>query len=281
MYKYCICVNYLAKFMSNADPTKKINDTNQDRRPLMFPSDLGADGHGHVLQLNIFKYQKEKIDKFDLTHLLKTIRLPSPQRISTPDMLQWDEFSAPTFGSALEAFESLGTKKSALSSLAGIPANIISDKLKQDSSLLQAQSGKTLNPRTTNVFKSPKPREFQVELSLVARNQRESIEINKIINLLRYHAYPEYASNTVLFIAPEVFHVRYLVNINGQFAENPFLPKPLPSALVGINVDENSHGEATYFKNTFAPVERKITMMFKELEIDTKASLKERYGDNA
>lgn len=150
---------------------------------------------------------------------------------------------------------------------------------KADAKLIASQIGVTINPRITNVFKTPKPRDLQFEYSLVARNEKESVEINKIINMLRFHQHP--AANdlsTSLFTVPEIFVIRHLSMIDGKYVENPYLPKPLPAALVGFNVDENPVGEAAFFKDTFAPVERRITLMFKEMEIDTKETLYNRYS---
>lgn len=236
-----------------------------------FPSDLGVDGNTHVAQFNVVKYRKPGVSQFDTTELLKTIRLPLPQKLSNPDLLEYEEFAAPLIAQLVNDEATLKQR------FGGAVAQAVKDSLGDEAKLVSAMAGQSINPRNTNVFKTPKNRELQFEYSLVARTPEESRTINQIINLFRFHAYPDITYGEILFEAPEVFVIRYLTLIGGAYRENPYLSKPLPAALIGINLDENSYGDVAMFKDTFAPVERKITLIFKELEIDNKKSLLDRY----
>lgn len=236
-----------------------------------FPADLGVNGNTHVAQFNVVKYRKPGVSQFDITELLKTIRLPLPQKLSNPDLLEYEEFAAPIIANLLN------DKVSFEDAIKGMGLQGIQKGLGDEAKLVSMLAGQSINPRNSNVFKTPKNRELQFEYSLVARTPDESERINQIINLFRFHAYPDVTYGEILFEAPEVFVIRYLTLIGGAYRENPYLSKPLPAALVGINLDENSYGDVAMFKDTFAPVERKLTLIFKELEIDNKKSLADRY----
>jgi hypothetical protein len=247
---------------------------------IAFPPDLGANGNTHVAQFNVMAYRKEGVSRFDIKELLRTIRLPLPVKLSNPDMLQYDEYS----GGLLANLIAMNTGENGIKPLdsTGIAfAQHIQNKLSageaDEAKLVMELAGTAINPRTSNVFKTPKARELQFEYSMVARTPEESDIINLIINLFRFHAYPNVSLDETLFTAPEIFVIRYLTVLGGGYAENPYLPKPLPCALVGMNVDENTYGDIAMFKGTFAPVERKLTLMFKELEIDNKITLLDRY----
>lgn len=257
------------------DQVKKTIDKKLNQPPVLtYPLELGSVGMPHITQFNVYKYIKNTLYQFELKEQKATIRLPTPQKLSNADMLEYEEFSASMLGNLVAGI----TKGEIIQAAGVLAAGVTNNILGADGKYVQAQVGVSINPRIAHVFKTPRPREMQFEYSFVARNERESVEINKIIRTLRYLSYPSAnLTSTSLFDAPEIFVIRHLSLIDGQYLENDYLPKPLPAALVGINVDENPIGEASFFKDSFAPVERRVTLMFKEMEIDTKQTLLQRY----
>lgn len=261
-----------------SDPSIILNPNNA-KRVYTYPSDIYSFGERNFFQMNIIKYDKKAVGRFETTDLKETIRLPMPKNLSYGDSLEWEEFSSGLLGNLAAGvagdFSLLGVAKAGGLAAVEVAAN----KIKDDGKTIASFAGVSINPRNTNVFKSPKMREMQYEFNFVARNKRESDEIKVIEDLLRYRSYPAATLNTeALFGAPELFLIRFLTNDKetDEIIENPYLPKPLPAILVGINVDY-LQGEAAFFKNSNAPVDIKMTLFFKEAEYDTKVTLDERY----
>jgi hypothetical protein len=138
-------------------------------------------------------------------------------------------------------------------------------------------TGNSINPRNTNIFKTPTAREHKYTYKLIARSQEESIIIRKIINRFRYHAYPDTKLDTAIYAAPDLFEISFKYNDKDFDDKNTFLFHPLPCALVAIAVAYNGSSTPIFFQQTGAPVEVTLSLVFKEMELDTKAKLTQRY----
>lgn len=245
---------------------------------LQYPLDLGSNGENHVVQFNTIKYDKTGLYRFEVGVALETIRLPMPRVISNGDSLEYEEFSATLLTNLVEGAGAATSIIDVAKTLGVATGTLITPKIKEEASLASATFGVAINPRTMNVFKTPKARQYQFEYSMIAKNKRESDEIDKIVRLFRFRAYPDAATkDESMFISPELFTIRYMSLTDGTYDVNKYLPRPLPCALVGVNVDYNTYGEASFFKGSFAPVETKLTLSFLEMEIDTKQTLAQRY----
>lgn len=248
---------------------------------LMYPSDLGSQGESKVTIFKIYKYSKSSVNKVENIESLGTIFLPIPAELSTGDALNYEEFSAPIASAAMDAFNKENSSGNALAAL-GISASAsLISSIKGGSNLINqvsALTGTSINPRNTNIFKNPNAREYTFSYKLVAKSLEESISIRQIVNKFRYHAYPEAGESEVLYSAPDLFKISFKYNRDSDDDRNTYLFHPLPSALTSINVSYNGSSTPTFFQNSGAPVEVTITLSFKEMEIDNKAKLLERYA---
>lgn len=250
--------------------------------PLSYPLELGSVEEKHFVTFDIFKYNKPKIDAFDNKELLNSILLPMPPKLVYADAHNYEEFSAAIVGNVYNAIAGEGDLKDRAAGIFTAGLKTLSNAgLSESANLAQAQAGKSINPRNTNVYTSPKMREFSFDYSLVARNFDESIAIRKIIDAFRFHSYPDGLLDQAVFDAPEIFSISYKTAVEEDgfilFKDNEYLPKPLPAALIAINTDYYSYGDPSFFRRSNAPVEIKLSLVFREMEIDYKQKLLDRY----
>jgi hypothetical protein len=144
---------------------------------------------------------------------------------------------------------------------------------------VSALTGKSINPRNANVFKSPNAREHRYTFRMIAKSQEESISIRQIINKFRYHAHPSSgADDESIYTAPDLFKISFKTGDKPENDKDTFLFHPLPAALIAMSVSYNGSSTPTFFQNTNAPVEVVLTLIFKEMELDTKSKLLDRYN---
>lgn len=269
------------------NPTKKINDKESlskgRTQQLVYPLDLGSQGEPKYTIFRIFQYSKTQVNKVESSTQLGVICLPIPPELSNSDALNYEEFSAPLLNSALEAIQSDGLGDSAkkiIGAAAAAGASIL-QKFKGVSNginEISALSGVSVNPRNTNIFKNVTAREHRYSYRLIAKSQEESIAIRQIINKFRYHAYPDNSLGESLYNAPDLFNISFKYSDKDSDDKDTFLFHPLPSALIAISVSYNGNNTPTFFQNSGAPVEVSISLVFREMEIDNKTKLLDRYN---
>jgi hypothetical protein len=141
----------------------------------------------------------------------------------------------------------------------------------QQSSL---QTKKFLNPHLAAVFQGANFRRHEFAFDLMARNEKESDEINKIIYFFKYWAHPESANDndqgtwmkwpctwTVGLYSPAR---KYLYNISTSLCTN-------------IAVDYLAAGSRAFFSGTGAPVALRLGLSFVETELMTRHRMEQGY----
>lgn len=252
---------------------------------LAYPIDIGSQGESKFTIFNIFEYSKGDVNKVESKKHLGSIILPIPPELNNTDSLNYEEFSAPILNSAskLATANDISSKLSAIGgSMAVVASALISKIPGADNVVNQASalSGASINPQNTNIFKSPSAREHRYTFKMVAKSQKESIAIRQIINKFRYHAYPTVGAAEILYFAPDLFTISFKVGKDSSDSRDSFLFHPLPSALVALSVSYNGASSPVFFQNTSAPVEVTMQLIFKEMELDNKSKLTERYNIN-
>lgn len=252
---------------------------------ISYPANTNARDLPHITVIELFKYSRLNMVSMETKNKQGTVILPLASNINYSDMHDWEEFDAGAVGTGINAIYNNSDYMGAVKRLGtGVAKNILESigKGSAESSFnsIQSMSGISINPMRANVYKSPKFREFQLEYNLVAKNQTESNRIKSIEKVLRYYASPRHTSTSGGFLqAPSIFQVsHWSSNGDDDYNQNNYLPKYLPSALVAINVDYNSTGDNYLHETTFAPIDVKITLAFKELEYDTKFRQEKRFG---
>jgi hypothetical protein len=137
-------------------------------------------------------------------------------------------------------------------------------------------SGLAINPRQQQTFNGVNTRGFDFTFSFAPKNQKEAVEVSKIIRAFRKKAHPSLNNKTFLNV-PDEFEIRYYkVFNNGVVAENLFLNKIGRCALTAINVDYTPNGINATFPDG-SPVRTSLTMQFTELRPLVREDIEEGY----
>jgi hypothetical protein len=249
-----------------------------------YPLDIGSQGESKFTIFNIYQYNKKAVNQVELKTALGSIILPIPPELNNTDSLNYEEFSAPVLGS-LQEVASTDTIKSQIMAMGGAIATVgaaFVGKLPGGDNFLNqtsALAGASINPKNTNIFRSPSAREHRYTFKMIAKSEAESIAIRKIINKFRYHSYPEASvGQEIIYLSPDLFSISFKVGKAEYNDKDTFLFHPLPSALVAMSVSYNGSSSPVFFQGTNAPVEVTLQLVFKEMELDNKTKLRSRYN---
>lgn len=127
--------------------------------------------------------------------------------------------------------------------------------------------GTPINPMVEVIFSTRPQRQWMFEVLLAPRTQSEAETIREIIRTIRYYAAPELQAAGFYFIPPAEFDITFYRN--GE--ENTYLPRINTCVLERIDIDyAPADGKYSTFKNG-APVAVRLSLGFRELEINHKA----------
>ena len=134
------------------------------------------------------------------------------------------------------------------------------------------------NKYQTVTFEKPQLRTHQFSWNLVARNQKQAIRIQNIIQKLKYHSSPEEdgTSGYGFFRYPELFALHFdggSGNTKTKGNENLFSISP--SAMSSFNVDYHGSGRPLYSYTDKQPLSVTISMTLQEVVVVTKNTIKD------
>lgn len=135
---------------------------------------------------------------------------------------------------------------------------------------ISAASGLALNPKKEMIFNGVDFRNFTMDYMFYPKNMAEARYVKNIIDLLKFHMYPEYKSKErFTFIYPSEFDITFYI---GDGNENPWVNRIATSVLTSMNVNYTPNGVwATHEDGS--PVMIQVSLAFKELSIITKENL--------
>ena len=139
-----------------------------------------------------------------------------------------------------------------------------------------AAAGVAVNPMLELIYSSPTFRTFQFDFMFYPRDEKEALEVQKIIEKLRFHSSPEIIKDAQGFLVPpSQFDVRFYYG----GAINPNIPEIATCVLMNIDVNYAPNGWSAYeipgqsapsLGGTGMPVAIQLSMQFQEVEILTK-----------
>ena len=144
--------------------------------------------------------------------------------------------------------------------LSGLAGGLTGSNLDADTYLART-SGRVLNPNAEVLFQGPVIRDFSFSFVMIARSQREGVEIRKIIRFLKLGMAPKFRSTTFLK-NPDVFMLEYKSGDSVLNTVNRFNPGGL--ALKTMSVDYAPNGYWSAYKDS-QPVALKMDLSFTEL----------------
>ena len=138
-------------------------------------------------------------------------------------------------------------------------------------------TGAVVNPLLEVLYKSPEFRKFQFDFVFYPRSEREAVEVQKIINMLKYHQAPEFqeGSGVGLLIPPSEFDIKFYY----AGSENKNIPQIATCVLKTIDVNYAPSGFAAYevpeetspkIGGTGMPVAIQMSLQFQEITYLTK-----------
>jgi hypothetical protein len=145
------------------------------------------------------------------------------------------------------------------------------------SQLLLRGVGKAINPQLQVLFQGTGFRSFQFDFTLTPYSKLEADTIKEIIKAFKYAAAPEINRNGVFgtqgmfFKVPDMFDIQFYYE--GKINEN--VHKITRCVLTDISVDYAPIGWVTY--DGGEPVQTKLSLQFKEIEIVDKTRIKDGY----
>lgn len=139
-----------------------------------------------------------------------------------------------------------------------------------------AVTGKVQNPMLEMIYKSPNFRQFQFSFVFYPRDEREALEVQRIIERIRFHQAPEIVEGAQGFlIPPSEFDIKFYYGGN----ENPNIPPISTCILTTIDVNYAPNGFAAYeipgenrpaLGRTGMPVAIELNLQFQEVRYLTK-----------
>jgi len=144
-----------------------------------------------------------------------------------------------------------------------------------------ATTAQVKNPMLEMIYKSPNFRSFQFDFVFYPRDEREALEVQKIIGSFTFHQAPEKIKGAGAFlIPPSEFDIRFYYG----GAENPNIPQIATCILESVNINYAPNGFSAYevpgenepaLGRTGMPVSIQMALSFKEVTYLTKEDFRE------
>lgn len=208
-----------------------------------FPTDLIQNNREFYTEISFVKYDvSQQVNNGPSTFGGTSVKLPMPRRINDTVNINWAEVSATQVAGSL-ASAGMGNLAAGIQA-GGTAAEII--------------NGKALNPMMFMQFLRPSYKEHTLSWTLAPSNQRDSDELNDIINTFKRASLPTLEGNGFLLGYPEIATVR--------FKPDKYLFKMKPSAVLSVQVDYSGAGMPSFFKSN-APTVVNLSVVLKEIQL--------------
>lgn len=133
--------------------------------------------------------------------------------------------------------------------------------------------GKTANTRKEAIFQDVDMREFQMSFQMAARSTEDMKNIESIIRVLKYHAYPELTANNFMWIYPALFDIVHYYRDDVNY----HMPRHATSVLKSITVDYSNGNGAVSVHHDGSPVLIKLDLSFMEITQLNRGSIAKGY----
>ena len=138
--------------------------------------------------------------------------------------------------------------------------------------------GQADNPFLEVFFNTMAMRSFTYNFNLAPRNEEETMEIQRIIQLFRFHMAPEMQeSNGRYLTLPSEFDIHYMmVTKDGEGRENDYFNRIATCVLTDVQTNYTPGEKLRTFEDG-APTQITLSLTFKETEMLTKEKINEGY----
>lgn len=188
--------------------------------------------------------------------------MPTPLVFNTIN--DYQDISLSSFGSGLLS-QVGGLVGGRIGGEAGATAGAgIGDTIARGASQAAGLARFPINPRVEVIFSKTALRQFVFEFLFAPRNEKESLNMERIIRTLRYHSVPEIDPATLgwTFIPPAELDITFF----HQGRENRKIPRINTCVVDRIEVDYAPQGEYATFSNGH-PVAARLSLGLREVEL--------------
>ena len=130
-------------------------------------------------------------------------------------------------------------------------------------------SGKTFNPATKLLFRSPGLRQFQLDFKFTPTSQAEAQIVLSIISFFRQSAYPQLTAGQALYKVPGMFNIKFGFK---NLTHNPYLIHFKKCYCTQVTTTYNPSGIPAFFPDG-SPVETNLTLTFQEAELNSASDI--------
>ena len=143
--------------------------------------------------------------------------------------------------------------------------------------LINKAQGQADNPYMEVLFDAMQLRTFSYNFTMAPRNEDEAVEIQRIIQLFRFHMAPELRGNQSRFLGlPSQFDIHYMfLSKDGVASENNFYNKIATCVLQNCAVNYTPNGVKSFEDG--GPTKTTMTLTFKETELLTKEKINQGF----
>ena len=143
--------------------------------------------------------------------------------------------------------------------------------------LVKKAFGEADNPYMEVLFDSMSLRTFTYNFTFAPKNEQEALEVQKIIQLFRFHMAPELRPGVNRYLGlPSQFDLHYMyLSKDGATSENNFYNRIATCVLQDCDINYTPNGVKSFEDG--GPVTTTMTLQFKEIELLTKDKIAEGY----
>ena len=137
--------------------------------------------------------------------------------------------------------------------------------------------GRSANPYLEVLYGGPQLRTFTYSFKFAPKNEKERDNVQKIIQLFRFHSAPEMKNDHSMFLGlPSEFDIHYMYQAeDGVANENLYYPKIATCVLQSVNTNFTPNGVRSHADGS--PVVITMDLQFLETEMITKDHIQEGF----
>ena len=143
--------------------------------------------------------------------------------------------------------------------------------------LVKKAFGEADNPYMEVLFDSMSLRTFTYNFNMAPRNEQEAYEVQRIIQLFRFHMAPELRPGVNRYLGlPSQFDIHYMfLSRDGNTSENNYYNRVATCVLQDCKVNYTPNGVKSFEDG--GPTATTMSLTFKEIELLTKDKIAEGY----
>lgn len=134
-------------------------------------------------------------------------------------------------------------------------------------------AGKAANTRKEAIFKDVEMREFSMKFQMAARSTKDMENIESIIRVLKYHAYPELTANNFMWIYPALFDIVHYYRDDVNY----HMPRHATSVLRSISIDYSNGNGSVSVHHDGSPTLVTMDLNFMEITLLNRNSIAKGY----